>query len=84
MSLAVTHKEYIAEQLLLEYLKDGEIPTADQLEADLEVYMESHPNLEEPTSKTTDFDVERGTSSSAAKIQEIAQVKGRTGQQQVL
>ncbi|MHA2065382.1 MAG: hypothetical protein ACXABY_13485 [Candidatus Thorarchaeota archaeon] len=72
MSLATTHKEYITEQLLLAYLKDGIIPTADQLEADLETYMEDHPNLEEPTSKTTDFTVERGTSASSAKIQEIA------------
>jgi hypothetical protein len=72
MSLAQTHKEYITEQLMLEYLQDGVIPTADQLEANLATYMEEHPNLEEPTSKTTDFSVERGTSSSAPHIQDIA------------
>jgi hypothetical protein len=73
MSLSDTHRQYITEQLMLQYLLDGTVPTVDQLESDLEEYMETHPNLEEPISKSSDFDVERGTSSSASSIQQIAQ-----------
>ena len=74
MSLSETHKEYIVEQIMKGYLYDGVIPTSDQIENDLAEYMEEHPDLEEPISKTSDFDVERGTSSSASKIQDIASV----------
>jgi hypothetical protein len=72
MSLAQTHAEYITEQLMLEYLYSGEVPTAEQLEADLAAYQEEHPNLEEPTSKAMDFSVGSGNNSSAALIQSIA------------
>jgi len=74
MSLVSTYKGYILEQLMLEYLRDGIIPTSEQLEEDLEAYTLQHPNLEEPRSKTTDFSVERGTSSSASHIQNIAEI----------
>jgi hypothetical protein len=74
MSLTSTHKEYITEQITLEFLKNGVIPTSDNIEDALAEYMEEHPNLEEPVSKTADFSVDRGTSSSASKIQEIAEI----------
>jgi len=72
MPLATTHKEYILEQIMLEYLHDGEIPTSDQLETDLAAYIEEHPNLEEPTSKGLDWSVEPGDDSSASDIHGIA------------
>ncbi len=72
MSLSTTYKEYILELLMLEYLYNGEIPTSDDLEADLATYMETHPNLEEPASKRFDWSVDPGENSSASEIQEIA------------
>jgi len=72
MSLKTTYKEYILEQLALEYLKDGTIPTAEQLEQDLETYQEIHPDLSLPKSKYIDFNVDRGDNSSANKIHTIA------------
>jgi len=71
-SLATTHKEYILEQLMQEYLHQGIVPTSTQLETDLETYMEEHPNLEVPTSKIKDWSVEPGENSSAAQMHDIA------------
>jgi hypothetical protein len=72
MSLVKTYKEYILEQLLLEYLYDGEIPTPDMLQTDLEEYQEFHKDLSLPKSKYINVEVAKGSSSSAAKIEEIA------------
>lgn len=72
MSLKTTYKEYILEKILLGYLYDGTIPTAEQLEDDLETYQETHPDLSLPKSKFIDFSVERGDDSSANHIQTIA------------
>jgi len=71
-SLATTHKIYILEQIMLEYFHQGIIPTSDQLETDLEAYMETHPNLEEPTSKVKNWSVEQGDNSSSTMIYDIA------------
>ena len=73
MSLKTTYKEYILEQLLMEYLKDGTVPTADTLESDLVTYQETHPDLSLPKSKFIDFSVDKGSESSAAQIKEIAE-----------
>ena len=72
MSIISSHREFILERLLLEYLVKGVIPTADSLQDDLEAYEKLHPSMAEPTSKQADFTVERGGESSAGKIQEIA------------
>lgn len=72
MSIISSHREFILERLMLEYLMKGIIPTADQLQEDLEEYEKLHPSMAEPTSKQIDFSVERGGESSASKIQEIA------------
>lgn len=72
MSIVSSHREFILERLLLEYLMDGTIPTADQLQEDLEEYERLHPSMAEPTSKQIDFSIEHGGISSASKIQEIA------------
>jgi len=74
MPLFNTYKEYITEKFMLEYLKDGVIPTADQIEDDLEEYMKEHLDLSVPLSKYIDFSVDRGEESSAALIQEIAEI----------
>ncbi len=74
MTLEQTYKEYILEKLLKTYLEDGEIPTSDTLEDDLEEYQEVHLDLTLPKSKYIDFSVERGDNSSAGSIQEIAEV----------
>jgi len=74
MTLSNTYKEYIVERLMLDYLKDSKIPTTDQIEEDLHEYMKTHPDLSLPLSVYKDFTVERGSSSSADKIQEIANV----------
>lgn len=58
----------------MEYLKDGTVPTADQLTEDLETYQETHPDLSLPRSKFTDFSVDRGSESSASHMQDIADV----------
>jgi hypothetical protein len=71
-SLATTYKEYILEQLMLKYLYDGEIPTSDDIEDDLETYMEVHPDMDEPASKRFDWSVKPGENSRASKIQDIA------------
>lgn len=73
MSLATTYKAYVLEQLMLKYLHSGIIPTSDMLEADLAIYMETHPTLEEPASKRFDWSVQPGDNSSASNIQEIAE-----------
>jgi hypothetical protein len=72
MSLQTTYKEYVLEKLLLEYLKDGTVPTAEQLEEDLETYQEIHPDLSLPKSKYIDFSVDRASHSSASHIETIA------------
>lgn len=72
MSIISSHKEYVLERLLLQYLLKGEIPTADVLEEDLEEYKKTHPFFNEPTSKLADFDVTRAGESQASKIQEIS------------
>ena len=73
MSLETTYKEFILEKLLMEYLKDGEVPTAEDLENDLETYQQTHKDLSLPKSKYIDFYVdERGDESSASLIQTIA------------
>jgi len=74
MSLVSTYKEYILEKLLLKYLKDGVIPTAEQLEIDLIAYQELHPDLSLPRSKYVDFSVTRGDNSSIALFQETIDV----------
>lgn len=71
-SLSTTHKEYVLEQLMLDYLHQGIIPTSDQLAADLAAYMVSHPNLNEPTSKVKDWSVKQGDHSSAEQIHDVA------------
>lgn len=73
MPLKTTYKEYVLNQLLMEYLKDGTVPTAHQLELDLITYQETHPDLSLPKSKFADFSVERGSSSSAGQISAIAE-----------
>jgi hypothetical protein len=72
MSLARTYKEYILEQLLLEYLREGEIPTPDVLEGNLKEYQELHKDLSLPKSKYIDVNIEHGSSSSSSKINGIA------------
>jgi hypothetical protein len=80
MSLQTTYKEYILEKLLLEYLKDGVVPTTEQLENDLEAYQETHPDLSLPKSKFIDFSVTRGGHSSASHIETIVDtVSGDVG-----
>ena len=71
MTLSITYKEYILNKLLKEYLYDGIIPTADQLEDDLETYQENHPDLSLPYSKYKDFTVARGDNSSIANLKEF-------------
>ena len=73
MSLKTTYKEYILEKLLLEYLHEGTVPTADQLEEDLETYQETHPDLELPKSRFIDFEVERGDNSSSSHLHTISE-----------
>jgi len=72
VSIISSHKEYILERLLLQHLLEGEIPTADILEEELEEYQETHPSLAEPTSKLADFEIDRVEESHASKIQEIS------------
>lgn len=74
MSLSDTYKAYIVEKLMMEYLYQGIVPTSDMLEDDLVAYMQTHPDLTVPLSKQMDFTVERGSSSSSSKIEEIALV----------
>lgn len=73
MPLSTAYKEYILEKLHKEYLFDGVIPTSDQLDADLLEYQKTHPDLSLPKSKYLDFNVERGSSSSAEHIKTIAE-----------
>jgi len=74
VSLATTHKEYIIDQVLKEYLYQGVIPTSDQLEEALDTYQDTHPNLSQPVSKYKDFTLEKGSYSSASAVQEAAEV----------
>jgi len=71
-SLSTTHKEYILELLMLDYMYQGIVPTSDQLAADLATYIETHPNLNEPTSKVKDWSVVQGDHSSAEHIHDVA------------
>jgi len=72
MSLKTTYKEFILENILLEYLKEGTVPNAEQIESDFETYQETHSDLSLPKSKFVDFSVERGDNSSADQMQNIA------------
>jgi len=72
MSLVTTHKEYILEQLMLEYFRQGIVPTSNELETDLQSYMEAYPNLESPVSKSKNWKLAQGDNSSAAVIQDMA------------
>jgi len=74
MSLANTYKKHVLESLLREYLKDGTIPTAEELENDLIAYQSGHPNLSMPRSKYTNFFVERGGHSSASQMNTIIDI----------
>ena len=74
MSLTRTHKEYILNKVLLDYLKQGIVPDSDTLEEALDSYMDNHPNLSEPQSKYTDFDIERGSNSSASAVESAAKI----------
>lgn len=65
MSLKRIYKESILESLLLDYLKEGDLPSSDDLEADLLNYQLVHKDLSHPYSSYLDFSVERGSSSSA-------------------
>ena len=73
MSIISAHKEYILEKVHKEFLLEGVVPTADQLEEALASYMLLHPNLSQPITYTGDYDIEHGGESSAALIQTIAQ-----------
>jgi hypothetical protein len=74
MSLETTYKEFVVERILKEYLKDSVIPTAEQLEEDLEEYQKVHKDLSLPLSKYVDFYVgDVGDESSAALIKTIAE-----------
>jgi hypothetical protein len=72
MSLATTYKSYILERIMLDYLYNGIIPTSDELAADLDIYIQSHPNLDEPVSKNKIWHVDPGEHSSAEQIADIA------------
>jgi len=74
MSLETTYKEYILEQLMKVYLEAGEIPTADDLEEDLETYQEEHPDLSLPRSKYEKFSIDHGAFSSASELQEMMDI----------
>lgn len=71
MSLEKTHQEYILERLHKEYLYDGVIPTADQLQADLDEYQKTHPDFREPTATYSDFSIELGGEASSSLMEEI-------------
>jgi hypothetical protein len=72
MSIIRAHKEYILERLHKEFLLDGVIPTADQLEEALSEYMQTHPNLNLPIISTNDYSVLIGEESRASLLQEFA------------
>lgn len=72
MSLSVTYKEYIINNLLKDYLYDGVIPEVEQLEEDLETYQEDHPDLSLPRSKYQDYTVEHGSNSSSSSVRSFS------------
>lgn len=72
MSIVSAHRDYVLEQIFLEYLLDQQILTADELEDLLAEYEADHPNLNDPTSKAIDFSVEHGEESSSELIQTIS------------
>lgn len=72
MTIAEAHAGFILERIFLEYLKDGTILTADQLQEKFNEYKKTHTDLSKPVSQFEDFDVTRGGESSASQIQDIA------------
>ena len=62
-----TYKTKILNDILLEYLRSGEVPTADILEADLREFLSEHPDLTKPIVADLINKVERLEHSSASK-----------------
>jgi hypothetical protein len=72
MSLTKTYKEHIINQVLIDYLKQGIIPTSDDFDDAIEEYQASHPDLSQPKLKYQDFDIEYGSFSSASDVEDAA------------
>jgi hypothetical protein len=69
-NIETTYKEKILENILLELLQDGVIPTAGQLEQRLNEFLQEHPDLTKPITKDLTNTVERLEESSAYKYNE--------------
>jgi hypothetical protein len=67
MTIENTYREKILNDILLEFLLSGQVPTADQLEAELQNFLNEHPDLTKPIVADHINSVERFESSSATK-----------------
>lgn len=72
MSLTESYKEYIINNVLIDYLKQGIIPTSDDFNDAINTYQSGHPDLSQPKLKYQDLDVEYGSYSSASKVENAA------------
>lgn len=64
------YREYLADKVLMEYLREGKIPKASQLAEDLQAQLQAFPDQSRPLAEVsqTDFLVEEHQTSSAARF----------------
>ena len=70
MSIALRYREYLANQILIEYLLNQINPTISQLESDLRDYDEWFTDMSKPQISFKDVSVEEREESSASKFNE--------------
>lgn len=68
MAIADAYRQKILEDILKEFLFSGQVPTPEQLEADLAEFLEEHPDLTKPVVADLNNTVERFENSSASKF----------------
>lgn len=66
-----TYQKMVIEELFLKYLKEGTIPTSDDIERDLAEYLEKYIDFDNPQSSFVKTDVDYGSSASVSKLQDI-------------
>jgi hypothetical protein len=73
MAINETYKEKILTDILLDFLLSGQVPTADQLEAELQDFLDEHPDLTKPVVADYENTVDRFENSSASKYNQTFQ-----------
>lgn len=70
-SLSAFYKDYVKEKILKDYLKNGKIPSPNEVDESLAEVITTSNEFANPLLSSTDYYVENGSTSSAKKTNEV-------------